>query len=215
MPVRSKKSSVVIADDHPLILDALTALLRKNRDFQLVARCRDGEDTLAATRLLVPDLLILNLGMPIKNGLEVLRELQNDKLATKVVLLTAAIEPAQLHEAIRLGARGLIMKDSPAGLILDALRRIRADDLWFDKDAVTAALAEGVAHTPQLGTTLLSRREQQVFRSAAEGLSNQRIAEQLLIAEGTVKIHLHNIYTKLGIDSRPVLIAMAHQRRLI
>ena len=102
---------LVLADDHPIVLNGLESLFHLEPDFQVVARCVNGEETLAAVRQHRPDILILDIHMPRKDGLEVLRELDQDQLPTRVVLLAAALEEHEVLEALRLGARGMVLKE--------------------------------------------------------------------------------------------------------
>src|SRR5262245_54692586 len=110
--------SLVIADDHPIVQDALVHLFGAHNDFKIVAVCRDGDETLRALRKQSVDILILDLRMPGKNGLAVLQELARERLKTRTILLTAEVNQREVTEAVRLGARGLFLKDLAPGLII-------------------------------------------------------------------------------------------------
>jgi DNA-binding NarL/FixJ family response regulator len=212
MPIR-----LVLADDHPLVLDGLEQLFRLSRDFAVMARCRNGDETLKALRLYRPDVLILDIRMPRGDGLEVLRLLQQEDLPTRVVVLTADLEEAQLLEALQLGAGGIVLKEMAPRLLVDAVREVHAGGRWVDKGSANRALEkllrreeEGRAAEPSL-----TPRELEIVRMVARGLRNRTIAEQLQISEGTVKIHLHNIYEKLAVGGRGELAFHARSKGLV
>jgi two-component system, NarL family, nitrate/nitrite response regulator NarL len=212
MPIR-----LVLADDHPIVLDGLEQLFRLSRDFLVVARCRDGEETLKALRLYRPDILILDIRMPRCDGLQVLRNLQTEGLPTQVVLLTADLEEAQLLEALQLGVSGIVLKETAPRLLVDAVREVHAGGRWVDKGSANRAL-EKLLRREQEGRVAeppLTPRELEIVRMVARGLRNRNIAEQLQISEGTVKIHLHNIYEKLGVDGRGELAFHARNKGLV
>ena len=122
---------LIVADDHPLVLDALDELLSCEPDITVVARCRDGEAALAALRDDPPDVLVLDLSMPGMGGLGVLRELAHEKRAPAVVLYTVRIDPIDLVEARRLGVRGVVIKGMPPSRLIECIRALHAGDEWF------------------------------------------------------------------------------------
>lgn len=206
---------VVIADDHPIVLGGLEQLLGSDGDFEAVRSCTDGRQALAATLELAPDLLVLDLRMPGLDGLEVLGELRRRGSETRAVLLTAAIDGAEVVEALSLGARGLLLKETAPQALLDCLRKVHAGGRWLEGEmlaALEAVEARG-GGGPATGQRL-SRREAEIVRLVGEGLRNREIGERLFISEGTVKVHLHNIFEKLGIDRRAALVRYASRRKL-
>jgi DNA-binding NarL/FixJ family response regulator len=208
---------LVLADDHPLVLDGLEQLFRLSRDFIVVARCRDGEETLKALRLYRPDILILDVRMPRCDGLEVLRVLQNENLPTRVVLLTADLEEEQLLEALQLGVGGIVLKEMAPRLLVDAVREVHTGGRWVDKGSANRALEKLLRREEEShdAEPSLTPRELEIVRSVARGLRNKTIAEQLQITEGTVKIHLHNIYQKLEVSGRGELAFHARSKGLV
>jgi DNA-binding NarL/FixJ family response regulator len=200
--------SVVIADDHPIVLAGLETLLQREPDMNVIGRCGDGIETLRSVSKHNPDVLILDLRMPRVDGVAVLRQLHNDRLATRVVILAAAIDDDALLEAIRLGARGVVLKETATQFLVDCIREVYAGRQWFEQRAIADAVEKFVRReaASREMTSVLSRREMDVVRAVARGLRNREIAERLGIAEGTVKLHLHTIYTKLGVDGRTALI---------
>ncbi len=197
---------VALADDHPIVLDGLEQLFRLEPDFQVVGRCREGEAALDLLRTLRPDLLILDVRMPGLGGLEVLGVVQRERLPTRVLLLTAAVDHGQVVEALRLGARGLVLKEMAPELLVEAARRVHAGGQWFDSAQVARALEELAGRSQSSEREELTPREREIVALAVEGLKNRDIADRLGISEGTVKLHLHHVYEKLELSGRLELL---------
>ena len=209
--------TLILADDHPLILDGLENLFRVEKDFKVMARCLDGEEALVALRKHKPDILVLDIRMPGKGGLGVLQAMRDESLLTPVVLLTAAVDEEELVEAIRLGVRGLVLKELAPKLLVHCVREVYAGRLWLEQHSVSTALQKLLRRESarQEAAQLLTAREIEIVKHVAAGLRNIEIAKQLFITEGTVKIHLHNIYQKLNLDSRTKLTRYAQEKHLI
>jgi DNA-binding NarL/FixJ family response regulator len=209
--------TLVIADDHPLILDAMENLFRLEKDLKIVARCLDGEETINAVRRHKPEILVLDIQMPAKDGLMVLREMRKEKLPTRVVVLTATLGEEGLAEAVRLGVRGLVLKELAPKLLVQCIRKVHAGELWLEKRSVTNALEKLLQRETARNEVVqvLSPREIEIITLVAAGLRNMEIGKKLFISEGTVKIHLHNIYQKLGVDSRIKLARYAQEKGLV
>lgn len=204
---------MILADDHPLVLNGLFHLLQEYPDFQVLDRCSSGAEALAAVKKNRPDVLVLDLLMPGKDGLEVARDLNALGDPPRIVLLTAQLHEDQLIEALRLGVRGFVLKEMATKLLVECLRRVHAGGQWLEKDSASRAMEKLVrreARNREIAG-LLTPREIEVVAMVAKGLSNKEIGAQLFIAEGTVKIHLHNIYEKLGIARRAELARVAEE----
>ena len=198
---------VLLADDHPIVLDGLERLFRLEPDFEVVGSCRDGEEVLRAVAVAPPDLLVLDLKMPRLDGLEVLRALQGSGAPTRVLLLTAALDEQQVVEALRLGVRGLVLKEMAPQLVIEAARRIHAGGQWFDAGLLQRSLdAIGRKLGGDGEATGLTPREREIVGMVVRGLRNRAIADELGISEGTVKLHLHHVYEKLGLTNRMELL---------
>lgn len=196
---------VALADDHPIVLDGLERLFRLEPDFAVVARCRDGEEVLEALREHRPDLLVLDLRMPKVDGLAVLAALRQEGASTRVLLLTAAVETPQVAEALRLGARGLVLKEAAPDVVVEAARRIHEGGQWFDAGQLARAVEElSRGAGPEISS--LTPRERDIVRMVARGMRNREIADRLGISEGTVKLHLHHVYEKLELSGRLELL---------
>jgi DNA-binding NarL/FixJ family response regulator len=207
---------LVLADDHPLVLDGLEQLLGLERDLEVVARCRDGNEALRAVRMHRPDLLILDIKMPGRDGLAVLQAIREEELPTETVVLTAALDDDQLVDAVRLGVRGVVLKESAPRTIINAIREVRAGGSYMEGRAVSRALHKLVRREDAVreAERQLTPRELEIVKLATSGARNRDIAERLSISEGTVKIHFHNVYEKLGIDSRVALAMWARDQGL-
>ncbi|HUO87358.1 MAG TPA: response regulator transcription factor [Thermoanaerobaculia bacterium] len=205
---------LVLADDHPIVLDGLEQLFRLEPELEVVARCRDAAAALAAVDGQRPDVLILDLKMPGGGGLGVLRELATRHRPPGVVLLTAALDEDELIEAVRLGARGVVLKEMAPQLLLEAVRRVAAGGEWLEEGlggrAIKRLLARHLA-----AAAGLTVREEEIVRLAARGLRNREIGDQLHISEGTVKVHLHNVFAKLGCENRVEMVLRARERGLV
>lgn len=208
---------IVLADDHLLILQGLELLLRQVPDFQIVACCRDGEEALHAVRQHRPDVLILDILMPGKDGLAVLRELHEEELPTRVVLLTAALDEDHVLEALRLGVAGVVLKEMTGPLLIQCVRKVYSGDQWLERRSISRALDKMLRREAGAREVakILTPREIEVVRMVASGLRNKEIAEKLAISEGTVKIHLHRSYEKLHVDSRLGLLRYAQAQGII
>lgn len=208
---------LVLADDHPLIVEALASLFRAEKDLEVVATCTDGVQALQAVRLHRPDILVLDLHMPGKNGLEVLREIAGERLPTRTVLLTATIEDEEMMEAMRLGVGGVVLKEmAPASVVL-CVRKVHAGEPWLEKRSAARALDKLMRRESSAKEIagILTARELEIVRMLCRGLRNKEIASQLVISEHTVKVHLRNIYAKLEVDGRLALMRFAEDKGLL
>lgn len=212
MPIR-----IAIADDHALVLHGLKRLFDGESEFDVVECCSNGHEAIAVARSGRVDVLLLDVKMPGLSGIDVLRTLAADPPRCATVLLTAAVSDADAVEALRLGARGILLKESSPDILLECVRRVARGESWIDNETVTRAL-ENVTRREARGgdpTRALTARELDIVRMIAQGLRNKAIAERLSISEGTVKIHLHNIYEKLGLDGRLELVLHAQREGLV
>lgn len=209
---------LALADDHPIVLDGLEQLFRLEPDIALVARCRNADEALRVLRGPdPPDVLVLDLLMPGGNGLELLRALGGERHPTRIVLLTAVIDDDQLLEAIRLGAQGVVLKDMAPQLLVDAVREVYRGGQWLEQGLGGRALRRLLDRETRASRAarLLSSREREIVRLVARGLRNRAIAERLAITEGTVKVHMHNIYEKLDVTGRIELTNYARENGLV
>jgi len=205
---------ILLADDHPVFRDGLKRLLESERDFTVCGEAVDGGEAARKVRQLRPDLLLLDLSMPGASGLDALRELTAEKTGTRILLLTAAIEQEALVTALQLGARGVVMKDSPTALLLKAIRGVLGGEFWVGRDrvgnlieALRPKMIQSAGHARV--NHGLTDRELLIVSGVVAALSNRELSERLDITEKTVKTHLTNIFDKLGVSSRVELAMFA------
>ena len=215
MKDQRRSISIVVADDHPVVLHGLADLLRANSDMNVVALCSDGATALEAVRKWSPNVAVLDILMPGLTGLDVLERIVADGLATKVVFLTATASDAQLVRAVSDGAQGIVLKEEALSELVQCIRAVAEGRVWLPLAVINAALEREAKRRSksQILTQLLTIRERQVVLLVADGLSNKEVGRRLQVSEGTVKIHLHNIYQKLQVNNRTALAALAIAHR--
>jgi two-component system nitrate/nitrite response regulator NarL len=209
---------VLVADDHAIFRDGLRKLLNSNDNIAIVGEAQNGTECIKLLKKLKPDVLLLDLRMPDKDGLAVLEEVNFDNLSTRVVVLTAADDQCDVVRAMRLGARGIVLKQSATNLLVQSIHRVHAGEIWLDNRMtaeVMKAFSQSSESGPRSERALLTDREKEIARHVAQGFRNKEIAEKLFISEQTVKNHLHSIFDKLGLSDRLELALYAIQHRLI
>lgn len=195
---------LIVADDHPIVLAGLTQLFRQEAGMRVVASCVDGREALEAVRLHRPHILLLDLNMPKLDGLGVLRAIAAERIGVSTVVLTADADPADVSAARAAGARGIVLKEFSPRNVVDCVRRVHSGSEWVEflgraRDVVTKQDDEPDA----LG---LTPREVELAALVVSGLRNRDVATRLGISEGTAKLHLYNVYKKLGVANRVELV---------
>lgn len=198
---------ILLADDHPMIRTAIEVLLRDTA-YTIAGTAGSGEETLRRVEEIRPDILLLDLQMPRGSGMEVVRSLRTT--GPKIVILTAAIDDASLMEARTLGVRGMVLKNSDPAYLLDCLDRIRDGATWLDPELGARAQELEKTYGERRRPTL-APRERQLIRFVSRGLRNREIAKELGVTEGTIKVYLHGIFEKLGVNSRTELAVRADE----
>ena len=203
--------TVALADDHPLVLRGLAQLIATRPQFEIVATATDGNAAIDDIRRHAPDVAVVDVNMPKLSGLDVLRAAVTERLATRIVFLTASLTDERMLQAVNLGIYGIVLKDSAPESLLDCLDQVVAGGRWLAADLVQSALMRETARrrTGRGPIEALTTREAEVMRLVTAGLSNKQVARQLALSEGTVKIHLHNVYRKLNLGSRTALTVYA------
>jgi len=216
----TKTIRILIADDHGLFRDALRKLLEMEEDFEVVGAATDGAEAVQMARELKPDILLLDLAMPRLTGIEALRELSTGSSPVLTVLLAGAVEKRQILEALQLGARGVVLKDAATQLLLKCIRCVMAGEHWVGRDRVADLLETlrqmGPSGAPAAASAHgLTPREREIVAAIVSGQANKDIARSLAISEETVKHHLTNIFSKLGVSNRLELALFAVNQRLV
>ena len=218
MPRERSSIKVLIADDHAVFRDGLRKLLEGADEISVVGEASNGNECIKMLDKFKPDILLLDLRMPEKDGLAVLTEVNFESLPTRVIVLTAAEVDRDVVRAMRLGARGVVLKQSASDLLLKSIRQVHDGEIWLD-NRMTAEVIDAFKRSAESGQRrekpLLSDREKEVVQLVAQGFRNREIGEKLFISEQTVKNHLHNIFDKLGVSDRLELALYAVHHRLI
>ena len=202
-------TSILLADDHPMIRTAVEVLLRDSR-YEIAGSAASGEDALRLFRQLEPDILLLDLQMPAGTGMEVVRALSAEGAKPRIVIMTAAIDDSSLMEAQSLGVAGIVLKNSDPAYLLECLDAVRSGGSWVDPE-IAARIQELTETLGSSGRPALAPRERQLIRCVREGLRNREIAAKLGVTEGTVKVYLHAVFEKLGINNRTELAIRADE----
>ena len=207
---------VTVVDDHPVVLAGLVSLLDREPDLHVLDRCSNGTAAIAAITSQPPDVLLLDVQMPHPNGLAVLRELRHRAIDTRVILLTASVHDDDVMEAVRLGIRGLLPKETLADDVVRCVRQVFSGGSCLDPSLVGRAMAALLTREAALRevSAILTPQEIKVVRLLSGGLRNKEIGERLFVSEGTIKVHLHHIFEKLGISSREELVTYARDKGL-
>jgi two-component system, NarL family, nitrate/nitrite response regulator NarL len=209
------QTRILIADDHPIFRDGLKRLLEAERGFRVVGEACDGVEAVSLVHQLKPEILLLDLAMPRRPGLEALRELSTQSLSARVILLTAAVEKEQIVEALQLGARGVVLKDSATQILLKAIHAVMNGEYWVGRESVSnlvqylRALVDSSTAASRQKRYGLTPRELDIISAVVAGYANKEIAEHFKISEDTVKHHLSNIFDKLGVSTRLELALFA------
>jgi len=219
MEKSASKIRIVIADDHAIFRDGLKKLLESEPDFAVVGEAGDGAEAIKLAQKLKPDILLLDLAMPRMPGMTALRELTTSATPVRTIVLSAAVGKEQIVEALQLGARGVVLKESATQQLLKSMRTVMAGEYWVGRESVSdlvqyLRVASGVAPSGQKKQFGLTRRELEIVGTIVAGYTNKDIAQKFSISEDTVKHHLTNIFDKLGVSTRLELALFAINHNL-
>jgi DNA-binding NarL/FixJ family response regulator len=209
---------VVVADHHLVFLHGLKVYLTERGDFEVVATCENGKDAYDRIVEQRPDIALVNDDLVGVDALDLVRRLQTAKVSTPVVIMAGTVDHLRFIAAIRLGVRGFLIKSIPPPLIADCLRQVRAGGYWLEKHATTVALEKmvhGETNQRRLAEIGLTPRETEIAKLGGQGVRTAEISRRLNISPGTVKLHLHQVYKKLGLSGRIALMVYARDHGLL
>lgn len=208
--------NIMITDDHSMIREGLKNLLELDGDIKVIEEAVDGEDCLKKLRSVSPDVLLLDINMPKKNGLEVLQILKENKSKLRVLILTVHNEVEYLIKAIDIGANGYILKDSESSELKKAIFSVAAGEDYIQPSLIPVLNSKMIEKNKDEGKIeSLTRRELEVLKLLAIGMYNKEVAEKLQISERTVKNHVSNIFKKLEVTDRTQAAVFAIRNNMI
>ena len=207
---------IMIADDHSMIREELKNLLELDGDIQVIAEAVDGEDCLEKLQLVKPDVLLLDINMPKKNGLEVLKSLKSKKSKLKVLVLTVHNEIEYLMKAVDIGVNGYVLKDSESAELKKAIFTVAEGESYIQPSLIPALNAKMIETNKDAEKIKsLTKRELDVLKLLAVGMYNKEVGKRLEISERTVKNHVSNIFKKLGVTDRTQAAVFAIRNNLV
>ncbi len=204
--------NIVIIDDHKIVREGLKQLLEFDGDIKVIAEAGDGKEGLSVIRKFKPDVVLLDINMPVMNGLEVLERLKEGGDDTKVLILTIHNEVEYLAKAVEIGVKGYVLKDSESSVLKEAIMTIAGGES-FIQPSIAPLLSSVVDKSAN--DNILSHREYQVLKLLAEGMFNKEIAIRLSISEKTVKNHVSNIFKKIGVNDRTQAAVYAIKHNIV
>jgi DNA-binding NarL/FixJ family response regulator len=210
---------LLLVDDQALFREGLHTLLSMQPEVDVVGEAANGEEALRLTATLRPDVILMDLQMPVMDGAATTRKLKTQQSDARVIILTTFDDDESVFEALRAGAVGYLLKDTPSARLLEAIRLTARGETFLEPSIAAKVVAEFSRLSPRpAADTLagsLSDRETEVLRLIARGASNREVASELVIAEGTVKNHITNILAKLGASDRTEAAVKAHELGII
>jgi len=217
-----KRLRLLLVDDQAMFREGLRLILGQQKDFEIVGEAGDGNEALEAIRQNSPDVVLMDLRMPNLGGVEATRRIRAEAPSVKVIVLTTFEEDAEVFAALRAGATGFLLKDSPSDKLCEAIRLAARGETWLQPSVATKLVAEFGRQaqrfpSPQAGNLNepLSPRELEVLRCLADGMSNKEIGRKLNISEGTVKNHMSQVLGKLQVLDRTQAALRARELGLL
>ncbi|GIU97085.1 MAG: DNA-binding response regulator [Actinomycetota bacterium] len=220
-PAEGERLRVMVVDDHALFRRGLDMVLSQEPDIELVGEASDGQEAIERAQELMPDVVLMDVRMPKRSGIEATARIKELMPHVKILMLTISDEEADLYEAIKAGASGYLLKEIPIEEVADAIRSVWAGQSRISPSMASKLLSEFAAMSKAseerapVPSPRLTDREMEVLRLVAQGLNNREIAKQLFISENTVKNHVRNILEKLHLHSRMEAVVYAVREKMI
>ncbi len=212
---------VMVVDDHALFRRGLEMVLGNEEDLELVGEASDGQEAVEKAQDLMPDVVLMDVRMPRRSGIEATSQIRDLLPHVKILMLTISDDEADLYDAIKAGASGYLLKEIPIEEVADAIRSVWAGQSRISPSMASkllnefAAMSKATDERPQMPSLRLTDREMEVLKLVAQGLNNRDIAKQLFISENTVKNHIRNILEKLHLHSRMEAVVYAVREKMI
>lgn len=210
-----KVIKIMLVDDHGVLRDGLKNIFQLEEDFNVVGEAVSGEEAMNKMELLNPDIVVLDINLPDKNGVEITKEMKQNYKETKILILTMHSHKEYFMSAIREGADGYLLKDAPSEQVVEAIRTIMRGESVIHPVMTKKLLSFHHEDEKQSKESELTEREKEVLVCLVEGLSNREVGEKLFISEKTVKIHVSKIFRKLAVKSRSQAVIHAVQQNLV
>ena len=205
---------IMIVDDHTMVRDGLNTMLSRQDDFEVVGEAGNGREAAELALRLKPDVILMDLRMPVMSGVEAMRAIGRDDPDVKTIVLTTFDTDEYIYDAIEAGARGYLLKDTSREELFSAVRAVCRGESQIEP-GVAAKLLNRFQELSRQGPDTLSERETEVLQLIARGSANKEIAAELVITESTVKTHVANIFHKLNVNHRTEAVTHALQRGII
>lgn len=208
---------ILIVDDHTMVRDGLSSMLQRQPDFEVVGEASNGKEGVEQAERLRPDLILMDLRMPEMDGVEAMRKIRIHQPEVDFLVLTTFDTDEYIFDAVEVGAKGFLLKDTSRDELFNAVRTISNGNSYFQPDIASrladqfAVLRKGGGHV----TDALSEREREVLNLIAQGKANKEVASELSLSESTVKSHVSNIFSKLGVNDRTGAVTTAIQKGII
>lgn len=210
------KIRILIADDHSMVREGLKQLIELEEDIIVVAQAGDGKDAIDKIIQYSPDVVLLDINMPVMNGLEVLKFLKAQKIEANVLMLTIHNEVEYLHKAVEIGVKGYVLKDSEADVLIKAIREIHKGESYIQPNMAAKLFQKMNDQTSKISVTdKLTKRELEVLCLITKGMLNKEIAHNLCISEKTVKNHISNIFKKIEVSDRTQAAVFAIKNNVV
>jgi len=213
-----KTINVIIADDHSMVRQGIKQILELESDIVVIAQASNGKEAVDLANEYNPDVLLMDINMPVLNGLQAIKEIRENGLETKVIMLTINDDREYLFKALQYGAQGYMLKDAEPSVLIDAIRNVAVGDNYIQSNMTTELVKEFNRVTQKEKDkefeTNLTTREVEVLNLIADGLLNKEIAKKLYISEKTVKNHVSSIFRKLNVNDRTQAAIYAFKNNL-
>jgi len=212
MPETTDKIRIMLVEDHAVVRSGLKTFLMVNADMELVGEAENGEQAVVRANALKPDVILMDLMMPVMDGIAATQAIKKQNPSIQIIALTSFQEDELVRNAMKAGAIGYLLKNVSARELAAAIRSAKEGKMTLSPEAVQALVR---ATQESTDTSDLTDREREVLKLVVEGLNNAEIAERLVVSISTVKYHISNVLMKLGVDNRVAAVTMAIQKKLI